>query len=374
MKILSIQYGNLQNPYSHGGLSTLLHETFKRMVPRHQVTCLTGLIKGSDKKIMVDGVNYIQRGIGTNKYINRLSFFSRNLFFKDVKDYDLVLTPWDRYSPVLTSRFPGCPVILQLDLDFFNLPSKLSIVEPVTRYLLKKRLKKSPYIISNSNGVKETHEPYADQSVFWEIITPGVPGDIFKFPVDPNNEKYLLYLGRLDISHKGIDTLLEAYKLSEVMVPLVIAGDGVDRLEVERLIREHDLSGSVEMVGWVEGERKYELLSNSLAVCMPSRVEGWGIIATEAAAMGKPVIGTDVVGLRESVLHNKTGILVEKESTFQYAEVMKQMVRDRQLRRKLGKQARETARQFTWENITRKREAFFQKVITHHTALANKKF
>ncbi len=365
MNILSIQYGNLHNPYSHGGLATLLHETFKRMVPRHEVTCLTGLIEGPERREVFDGVTYIQRGLGTNKYINRFSFFARNIFFNDVKGFDLVLTPWDRYCPFVTSAFPHCPVILQLDLDFFNLPSKLKVGESLTRYLLKKRLHSSPYIISNSEGVRQSHQPFTGQNVLWEIITPGVPQEMFTFPVNPEKAEYLLYLGRLDISHKGIDTLLQAYKLARVKIPLVIAGDGVDKQAVEKMIQQLDLSRSVEMVGWVRGERKYELLSHCLAVCMPSRVEGWGIIATEAAAMGKPVIGTDVVGVRESVLHNKTGILVEKENVFQFAEVIKQFVREPQLRRKLGKQARESAKQFTWENITRKRELFFQKVIRH---------
>jgi glycosyltransferase involved in cell wall biosynthesis len=363
MKILSIQYGNINNPYSHGGLANLLHDTFKRMVKQHEITCFTGLLSRETKSAEIDGIKYIRKGLGNNKYINRLSFSIIISFFHSFKNYDLILIPWDRYAPIIKNPKGNCPVVLELNLEFFGIPSKLKAFEPITRFFLKRRLKKCKYLLSMSEGVQKIACNYTKKIRVKDILPGGVPDEIFEYPVQSENENYLLFIGRLDISHKGIDILLESYRRAAVDIPLVLAGDGIDKIKVEKLIKKFGLNKKVKTVGWVTGKDKYELIANSLAVCIPSRVEGWGIVATEAAAMGKPVIGTKVVGLEESIIDGKTGILVQKENINEFSRAIKMIVRDKELREKLGSYARETARQFTWEKIAKKREDFFYKVI-----------
>ncbi len=363
MKILSIQYGNLNNPYSHGGLAHLLKETFERMATRHHITCFTGLLQGRPPSTEINGIKYIRKGLSRNKYMNRLSFSLINSLFKPEKDFDLILIPWDRYAPVLIGTVETCPVILELNLDFFSIPSKLNVAEPITRHLLKRNLKNARYIISACEGVKKIVSPYTRQVRLFEVLPGGVPEEMLNYPVDAGNEEYLLYIGRLDITHKGIDILLEAYKGAGIDLPLVIAGDGIDREKVEKLIKRSGLAEKVRTVGWVRGKEKYELIAHSLAVCIPSRVEGWGIVATEAAAMGKPVIGTRVVGLEESILDGKTGILVPKDDAMEFSRAIKMLVQNREIRRRLGGNAKEIAPQFTWDKIAGRRERFFYQVL-----------
>jgi glycosyltransferase involved in cell wall biosynthesis len=363
MKILSIQYGNINNPYSHGGLAHLLKETFERMTPRQQITCFTGLLPDRSQSTEINGIKYIRKGLSRNKYINRLSFSLINSMFKPVKDFDLVLIPWDRYAPVLIDSIEKCPVILELNLDFFSIASKLKAFEPITRYFLKRNLKKSKYIISACEALKKIAAQYTKNARLFEVFPGGVAEEFLKYPVDPESEKYLLYIGRLDISHKGIDILLESYKAANIDLPLVIAGDGIDKIKVENLVKDTGLNNKVKTVGWVQGREKLELIGHCLAVCVPSRVEGWGIVASEAAAMGKPVIGTKVVGLEEAVIDGKTGILVPKDNIEEFSRAIKLLVKSKEMRRRLGKYAREIARQFTWEKIAARREDFFYRVI-----------
>jgi glycosyltransferase involved in cell wall biosynthesis len=363
MKILSIQYGNINNPYSHGGLAHLLKETFERMTPRHHITCFTGLLPGRSQSMEINGIKYIRRGLSRNKYMNRLSFSLINSIFKPVKDFDLVLIPWDRYAPVLIDSIEKCPVILELNLDFFSIASKLKAFEPITRYLLKRNLKKSRYIISACEALKKIAGQYTKNARLFEVFPGGVAEEFLKYPVDPESEKYLLYIGRLDISHKGIDILLESYKAANIDIPLVIAGDGIDKIKVENLVKNSGLNNKVKTVGWVQGREKFELISHCLAVCIPSRVEGWGIVATEAAAMGKPVIGTKVIGLEEAVLDGKTGILVPKDNIEEFSRAIKLLVKNKELRRRLGSYAKVTAPRYTWESIAARREDFFYRVI-----------
>ncbi len=363
MKILSIQYGNPNNPYSHGGLAGTLHENLKRLTPRHDITCFTGLLAGPERRIEIEGITYVQKGIGKNKYLNRSVFAAINSFFKPHKDFDLILIPWDRYAPVRIESWDHCPVIMELNLDFFSVPSKLAPVEPLTRHMLKKQLGKCEYLIAMSEGVQKVAAKYASHLKLCEILPGGVSDEFFQYPVNPGDENYLLYLGRLDISHKGIDILLESYKRAGVDVPLVIAGDGIDKNAVDKLIVKHELSQKIRTVGWVRGEEKYRLIAGCLAICIPSRVEGWGIVATEAAAMGKPVIGTRVVGLEEAVSHGKTGVLVPKEDIAAFTKAIQMIVADEKFRRILGNHAKEMAHQYTWDKIAQKRENFFHRVL-----------
>jgi len=363
MKILSIQYGNIHNPYSHGGLANLLHDTFKRMSKQHEITCLTGLLSGKTKSAEIDGIKYIQKGLSKHKFINRLSFSIIISFFNSFKNYDLILIPWDRYAPIMKNLKGNCPVVLELNLEFFSIPSKIKALEPLTRFLLKRQLKKCNYLLTMSEGVQKIAFDYTKEVRVKDILPGGVSDEFFEYPINSEHEKYLLYIGRLDISHKGIDILLKSYRLAQVDIPLVIAGDGIDKIKVKKRIEKLGLNKKVKMVGWVQGKQKLELISHCMAVCVPSRVEGWGLVATEAAAMGKPVIGTKVVGLEESIIDGKTGILVPKENIIEFSRAIKMIVQDKELREKLGNHARETTRLFTWEKITEKRENFFYKVV-----------
>jgi len=363
MRILSIQYGNIKNPYSHGGLANSLHEAFKRLASHHHITCFTGLIPGKSRHHEIDGVHYSQVGWGSNKFLNRISFSTINSIFKSFRDFDLVLVPWDRYAPVVNPSTWNCPLVLELGLEFFSIPSKIKPFEPIIRFLVKKQLQHARYLLAMSEGVMEAAHQYAANVRLKEILPGGVPLELINYPAETGKEDYLLYLGRLDVSHKGIDILLESYIKSGVDIPLVIAGDGVDQNKVKKLILHHHLEEKVKTVGWVKGEAKYRLLNDCMAVCIPSRVEGWGIVATEAAARGKPVIGTRVVGLEESVTDGKTGILVQKDNIDAFGKALQMIVQDKEFRKILGEHAREMAQQHTWDRIAKRREAFFYKVV-----------
>ena len=84
----------------------------------------------------------------------------------------------------------------------------------------------------------------------------------------------------------------------------------------------------MEIIGNVDEERQGELLRRALMVCVPSRYEGWCMVAVEAAAAGKAVLGTDIDGLRDAVRHDETGVLVPPEDVGALAEGMRALIAD----------------------------------------------
>ena len=102
--------------------------------------------------------------------------------------------------------------------------------------------------------------------------------------------EHILYLGRIDIWHKGLDVLISAYQRSNVRLPLVIAGKGTRADEGKLSALVDAAGGGVQWVGRVAGETKQDLLSRCAFLVMPSRAEAFGIAALEAMAWGKPVV------------------------------------------------------------------------------------
>ena len=134
-------------------------------------------------------------------------------------------------------------------------------------------------------------------------------------------------------------------------------------MRVQELIRRESLEDRVELVGGVDDQQQGELLRRALFVCMPSRYEGWGMVAVEAAAAGKAVVGTDISGLRDAIRDGETGVLVPPGDVSALAGGMRFLVEDDRRRRLLGNQGRSWARNFNWDRLAREQEAVYLKAI-----------
>ncbi len=119
-------------------------------------------------------------------------------------------------------------------------------------------------------------------------------------------------VGRL-AAHKRMDLLVRAALELRGRVPglaIDIAGDGPDRLRLERLAKDLGVDDVVRFLGHVSPERKERLLESAWLTVNPSMGEGWGLGVLEANAYGVPAVAFPVPGLRDSVRDGITGWLV----------------------------------------------------------------
>jgi glycosyltransferase involved in cell wall biosynthesis len=167
-------------------------------------------------------------------------------------------------------------------------------------------------------------------------VEPGPP------PAPSSPEPLFLALGRL-APYKRIDVLLRLWDRVRKVVGgrLVIAGDGPERDRLESLA-----GPDVTFTGRISEGEKHRLLSAAWLLLHPSSIEGWGIVVTEAAARGTPAIGFSVPGLRDSIVHNQTGLLVETESEF--ASAWAALAIDERKRLAMGRAARDRALRLHW--------------------------
>ena len=112
----------------------------------------------------------------------------------------------------------------------------------------------------------------------------------------------ILFVGRLD-RQKGIDALLDSYVRVRPNFRLIVVGDAVRKdLELAQ-------SEQIEFKGWLEKEALDAVYRDCDAIVVPSRWEGFGLVAIEAMARSKPVFASAVGGLVDIVEHGKSGRL-----------------------------------------------------------------
>jgi len=162
--------------------------------------------------------------------------------------------------------------------------------------------------------------------------------DTDPFPTRDRQRGYMLYLGRLS-QEKGVDLLVKAFKRIP-NVHLKIAGVGPAEDEITETIRSNNLS-NVELLGYVRGEERNELLSHALCLIVPSIwLEPFGRVVLEAYSRGVPVIASRIGGLEELIHDSQTGFLFESGNIDQLNDVISQVAANEGLIYKMGETAR----------------------------------
>jgi glycosyltransferase involved in cell wall biosynthesis len=171
------------------------------------------------------------------------------------------------------------------------------------------------------------------------------------------------FVGRL-ARPKGPDLLLRAFaeiQPQETGAHLVMAGDGPWRQPLLRLRRDLGLK-NVHFLGWREDVAS--VLADLDVVVMPSRWEGFGLVALQAMALEKPVIATRVSALPEVVADAVSGVLVPPEDPSSLSREIVRLLRDPALASRLGHAGTLRARQeFSLEQMMSKTQGVYRQVL-----------
>jgi glycogen(starch) synthase len=156
----------------------------------------------------------------------------------------------------------------------------------------------------------------------------------------------LLCISRLR-SDKGVDVAIRMFaRLRDrgIAARLVVAGDGPEKSRLEALARNLGLAGFVDFRSWVAPDRVGSMINASTVVVMPSRwPEPFGLVALQAAQMGRPVVACSVGGLPEVVEHEQTGLLVTADDEQAMADAVESLLSDIASIKRMGEHARQRA-------------------------------
>lgn len=171
----------------------------------------------------------------------------------------------------------------------------------------------------------------------------GVDLDKFKMTLLPDTcEKKVILLARM-LKDKGIGEFRDAAKLLKADYPnvnFILAGGVHDNPASysELQLNNWNQEGSVNWIG--HQDDVIGVLKSASIVVLPSYREGLPKALLEAAALGRPVITTDVPGCRDAILPNETGFLVEVKNAKALAKAISNLLNDSAKSQKFGRNGR----------------------------------
>ncbi len=164
-------------------------------------------------------------------------------------------------------------------------------------------------------------------------------------PVANPRRDYVLYLGRLD-PDKGVDVLLAAWARLGAAAPLLcLAGTGTAVLELQAQAQAAGLTGEkVRFLGQLDKVALLETLQHAAFTVTPSLwMDNSPMSVYESLACGKPVVASDIGGIKSQIVHGQTGFLFTAGDREALAVYVERLWTDRQLVAQMSEQARETA-------------------------------
>jgi glycosyltransferase involved in cell wall biosynthesis len=178
----------------------------------------------------------------------------------------------------------------------------------------------------------------------------------------------VLFVGRL-VEKKGCEDLLRAVAAGVRSAKLTIIGDGPLREALSRLARELDVPA--DFLGAQPHERVHDEMRRAQLVALPSRTaadgdqEGLPVVALEAAASGRPVVGYRHSGIPEAVIDGHTGLLALEGDVAGLAAVLAELLDDPDRSQAMGTMARDRATQlFDLTATTARIEDVYDRVLT----------
>lgn len=161
-------------------------------------------------------------------------------------------------------------------------------------------------------------------------------------------EKYLLAYGRLD-EGKGFSDLIKVFaELNITGLKLKIAGDGPNKEQLTKLIKDLGLKKTVELVGQKSQAQIVELIKGAKVVVNCSKLhETFGLTVLEAMALGKPIIASKVGAIPELITHGKNGLLYQVADAGDLKKQLLKITGSEALRLKLGAAAKLTATNYS---------------------------
>lgn len=231
-------------------------------------------------------------------------------------------------------------------------------------------------------GIPEEKIKVIPPGVDIEKFKPGLDASEIKKKYNLKSQRIILSVGRL-VERKGIPTLIKTLRILKENIPnfvCFIIGEGKEKGKLEEMAKNNDLAEKIIFTGYVP-EKELPLYYNlSDVFVLPSygsleevnpvrsetsngvKIEGFGIVALEASACGKPVVASRTGGITDVVIDKETGFLFEPSNESQLAKKIEELLKNQEVAQKFGARGRKRVEnQFPWPEIARKYITIWEK-------------
>ena len=277
-----------------------------------------------------------------------------------------VVTTEHNQPEVLTEplKLPGMvrkPVNALLSVYFRNRQSKSDFVTMPTKQAIENLILSSGKefkipVAAVSNGVDLTNfRPGKARAEIYE-----------KYGIKKEGLK-VIYVGRVD-PEKKVGTVIEAFKQARKDLPknamMIVVGDGVDKLKLEKMVLEDGLENEVKFLGRVLPPDLYELYKVGDVFVTASEIETQGIVLIEAAATGLPLIAVNKGAVAEICVDGVNGALCQPGDVEGISKAMVKVLSDEKERKEMAKKSLALAKEHDLERTIDKFINIYNRVLT----------
>jgi len=350
----------------------------------HQVTVITTSRGKTEKK-----QTYIEwmSGIKVIRYPETTFFLETPLvpqiaFCVLREDYDLLhvhgMTPSISDLAIFCGKMKRKPVVVTYHYD-----PETPLFGPFGFVVARLYDRFAYFLLKLVDGLVATTKSYAETSPVLsrllervEIIPLSINKDKFDLTDNANlntdrenvttNSGVILFVGQLR-EHKGLRYLLKAMKIIKTQITdarLIIVGDGPQRATLTQYASELNVADVVSFEGNVTEDTLPRYYATSNVVVLPSytRRDAFGLVLLEAMAAGKPIVASDIPGIREVL--GGAGILVPPRDPQKLAGAILEILSSNQSWAQMRWHTQKHIRQYCWERIVERYERLYAKIFS----------
>lgn len=378
MKVLQI-INAFYPPCTSGGAGFVVHDISKVLARRgHQVTVYTTnvlsrnqLFSSNYKKNYYEGmfVYYFNNILYNPSLSIEFSYELYRSIKENILNYDIIhIHEYRSYISLVVSYYAhkyNIPIILQAHGQLPRIISKQRSKWFFDTLLGYRLLKNCSKIIALNQMESRIYKNIGIPNKLITIIPNGIdfseynhlpPKGNFRIGYNLNkDEKIVLFLGRIN-KIKGIDILIKAF--TDVVknldgVRLVVVGPDDGSLEeLQTLVKDMNIENKVTFTGPLYGLKKIEAYVDSDVYILPSRYETFPMTLLEAYACGKPIIASNVGGLKDLVINNVTGLFFDSGDVEYLARNILYLLNNESKSKEMGFNGRQLVKDnFTLENV-----------------------
>ncbi|MCC7554138.1 MAG: glycosyltransferase family 4 protein [Methanobacteriaceae archaeon] len=343
-----------QFPPHIGGVGVHINTLAKKLVEEgHEVYVITYPHKDIQD---IDGINVIgTEGInipglrGVLFYLNSKKALKKLI---DKENIDIVhghyLFPAGLASVEIGKKEKIKTYVTAHGSDMFEMYKKQFFMRPLIKKVLKNadvvlavsNALKKEIIKTNVEGIKEKTRIYLN-SVDINKFKPNQKNK-FKKENNLNNKPIVLFVGNI-IKRKNVKSLLNAKKISKNEYNLVIVGDGPFLKKLKEKVKNEKIKDVL-----FTGSKKNinEIIPSCDLLILPSFSESFGLVLIEALACGKPVIGSNIGGIKE-IINQDVGLLIDPCNPEDISQKIDEILSNNELKENFEKNARKRAKMFS---------------------------
>jgi len=332
-----------------------------------------------NKTILIPrGNTYGEKGIKRLISLNTVRIASKKIAqLINEGNYDIAL--------IMQCKVSNSPFVLR----YLNIPSLYFCHEPLAKILephyrgnnengllsfLKKLFLNWTISIDKKNALNATlictsslyciENIYRNYGVYAKLNYLGVDTEQFH-PIDLERTSTLLFVGALNPA-KGQDFIIESVGTMKVKPSIRFIYNfsyGATNFKEQLINRAQQLGVSISFENMANDTELVNAYNQAILTVFPSRLEPLGLVPLESMACGTPVVGIAEAGIRETIQHNKTGLLTERDSV-EFGKALNNLINDKTMWKAMSALGIKTVlEQWTWKQSYQKLEEHIKTTL-----------